>query len=71
MDTGSATPELNENFDQAVNFLAEQNDKVKAMTVSRRRITSINTAGTSLNASGKGKSGKAAYITGKKKNLTL
>jgi hypothetical protein len=65
--TVSATPELNENFDQAVNFLAEQNDKVKAMTVSRRSISSINTAGTSSNASGKGKNGKAAFKTGKKK----
>jgi hypothetical protein len=65
--TVSATPELNENFDQAVNFLAEQNDKVKAMTASRRSISSINTTGTSSNSAGKAKGGKPAPKTGKHK----
>jgi hypothetical protein len=49
--TVSAMPTLNENFDLAVNFLAEQNDKLKAMTATRRNISSV---GTSTNRPGKG-----------------
>jgi hypothetical protein len=39
----SATPYLNASFDNTVNFISEEYDKVKAMTTSKRNVSALHT----------------------------